>query len=331
MKNGKFRIGIIAILIFLCCCEDNNNAGRKILSMNPYAGLTDSIQRFPENAKIYLERGLLLSQNNQHELAAIDYEQSFKLQPNESTTLIYISNLLTLNKVRDAVNLLKKSILKFPSNVEFRRRLSDIYIESGEYEKALIEYNEMIRLDSTDFETWHNRGTVLLQLKDTVTGIEALEKSYSLQPIQYTGLKLADLYAIMKNPRALEICDEIIARDTGGVSTDALFAKAVYFSETKQYDKALNFFDTVIKIDWTLVDAHNEKGIVLFEQRKYDDALKVFKTAASVSNTNADAYFWMGRCYEAKQDTSMAIVNYDRAVSLDPSFREARERRKKLQ
>ena len=319
------------LLIFLVSCEDTDNEGSKILLTKPYAGLTDSLKRFPDNAELYEQRGLLLSQHNQHELAAADYERAFKLQPDENTTLIYVSNLLTLNKVDKAVDLLKSSISKYPDNPEFRRRLSDVYIESGDYRRALTEYEEMIRIDSFDFETWHNKGAVLLQLKDTAGAIQALEKSYSLQPIQYTGLKLADIYAAIKNPRAIQICDEILARDSSGLNTDALFAKGVYYSETKQYVKALEIFDEVIKKEWTIVDAHNEKGIVLFEQKKYDEALKVFTTAATVSNTNADAYFWMGRCYEAMQNTSLAIANYNRALSLDPSFSEARIRRNTLQ
>lgn len=318
------------LLIFFLSCEDNDIDGRKVLLMEPYAGLTDSIKRFPENADLYQQRALLLSQNNQHELAAADYERAYKLLPDENTTLIYVSNLLTLNEVDNALDLLKLSISKYPDNPEFRRRLSDVYIESREYREALKQYNEMIRIDSFDFETWHNKGAVLFQLKDTAEGIQALEKSYEIQPIQYTGLKLAEIYAGMKNPRALEICDEIIARDSGRVSTDALFAKGVYYSETKQFGKALEIFDDVIKEEWTNVDAHNEKGIVLFEQKKYEEALKVFTTAATVSNTNADSYFWIGRCYEAMQNTSMAIANYNRALSLDPSFTEARVRRKTL-
>ncbi|WP_350340127.1 tetratricopeptide repeat protein [Paraflavitalea speifideaquila] len=47
--------------------------------------------------------------------------------------------------------------------------------------------------------------------------------------------------------------------------------------------------------------------------------------AATVSNTSADAYYWMGRCYEALRQPEEALQNYQRALSLDKGFDEARE------
>ena len=79
-----------------------------------------------------------------------------------------------------------------------------------------------------------------------------------------------------------------------------------------------------------MIDAHIEKGITYFQQQQYRDALKTFETAALVSNVNADAYYWQGRCYEAMGDSENAVANYNRAVSLDPSFREAKERARKF-
>ncbi|MHA4847038.1 tetratricopeptide repeat protein, partial [Flavitalea antarctica] len=46
--------------------------------------------------------------------------------------------------------------------------------------------------------------------------------------------------------------------------------------------------------------------------------------------TNADGYFWIGRCYEAMNDNDKAVENYQRALSLDRTFREAGDRIKRL-
>src|SRR5687768_10816755 len=225
----KIRPVAMHALIWICmagmiACKDNN-VDDSLLTRRPYKGLTDSIERFPRNYDLHLQRGLLLSQNNLHELAHRDYKKAFEIQPDEQVTLIYVANLLMVNKVQEAVQLLKESIKRYPQNPEFRRRLSDIYIETHDYSKALDEYNAMLAVDSFDFETWHNKGAVLLQMNDTMAALAAYEQSFALQPIQYTGLKLADIYVAMKNPRAVEICDQILARDTSNVATDVLFTK----------------------------------------------------------------------------------------------------------
>jgi tetratricopeptide (TPR) repeat protein len=165
----------------------------------------------------------------------------------------------------------------------------------------------------------------MAQLKDTAAAIQALEKSFSLQPINYSGLALASLYTAAKNPRALEICNQLLSTDTAAQQTDPIYMKGVYYSETKQYDKAQEQFDECIKRDWKMTDAYIEKGITLYDQNKFDEALKVFSLASTVSNTNADAYFWIARCNEATGKKQEAITNYERAISLDRNFAEAWE------
>ena len=128
-----------------------------------------------------------------------------------------------------------------------------------------------------------------------------------------------------KNPRALQICDFLLAKDSGSLETEPLYMKGVYYAETKQYTRAIEQFDSCISRDWKMTDAYIEKGIIFFGMKQADSALKIFTMAATVSNTDPDAYFWMGRCYEAKGDKQQAAANYDRAYAIDHNFTEAHE------
>ena len=167
-------------------------------------------------------------------------------------------------------------------------------------------------------------------MSDTSGAIAAMEKSFSILPVNYSGLALANLYITRKNPRALEICNILLSKDSGAIQTEPLYMKGVYYSEMKENEKALEQFEACILRDWKMTDAYIEKGIILFEEKKIEGALKVFKMAATVSNTNADAYYWMGRCYESTGNTEEAAVNYERAYALDRSFAEAKEALKRI-
>lgn len=316
------------LLLLVGCNVDNDKSSlysREILLRPPYAGLTDSLKTFPDDPVLYLQRALLLSQNNRHELATADYKKSWELKPDPNTALEYVSNLLTTDHVDEAVSLLERGAKQFPENPEFSRRLSEVYLHLGKSRQALQQYNTLLEKDPGNFEIWYDKGVLLAQMKDTAAAIEALEKSFSLQPINHSGLALASLYASARNPRALEICDQLLAADTSGQQTEPIFMKGVYYSEVKDYGKALQQFDECIKRDWKMTDAYIEKGIVLFEQKKNKDALEIFRLASTVSNTNADAYFWMARSYEALGNKADAIRNYERAISLDRNFAEAWE------
>lgn len=329
--NGRIKwwclLPGICLLLLVGCDhhKDNSSISKKILQNPPYDGLTDSIKKFPDDPVLYLRRALMLSQNNRHEVATADYEKSWELKPDPSTALEYVSNLLTTDHVDEAVELLEHGIKKYPETPEFSRRLSEVYSHLGKSRQALEQYNTILEKDSTDFEIWYDKGTLLAQMKDTAGAIEALEKSFALQPINYSGLALATLYVNAKNARALEICDILLASDTSGQQTEPIFMKGVYYSELKDYKKAIQYFDECIKRDWKMTDAYIEKGIVFFDQKKSKEALEIFTLASTVSNTNADTYFWMGRSLEALGNKPEARRNYERALSLDRNFEEAWE------
>jgi tetratricopeptide (TPR) repeat protein len=329
MNRLRNLLAISLFGLFCSCGTEDKKDPRQLLEAPPYAGITDSIRQFPKNAALYSERATMLSQTNQHELATADYKMAWELKPDENIALLYINNLLMINKPNEAVRLLKECVAAYPGNTDMHRRLSEIYAATGQSSKAVEQYNELLEQDSLNFETWYEKGRLLSQLNDTAGAILALERSYAIQPLNTTGLTLANLYAAMLSPKTLAFCDSLLARDTSTV-VDVLYAKGVYYSDTKQHAKALELFEECIKRDWKFADAYIEKGLVLFEQKKYENALDVFTMAATVSNTLADAYYWMGRCYEATGKKELALVNYQRTLALDRNFTEAMDHIKGL-
>jgi tetratricopeptide (TPR) repeat protein len=330
----KLRLFLFAALIsslaLFVACNEERSADSGALTKPPFKSFTDSIKSFPNDPRFYLGRALLLSQKNMHDLATADYRKAWELSGDEGVALEYASNLLLVNQPNEALNLLKECRQKFPENLEFNRRISELYAQMGKRAEALAEYDTIIGRDSLNFMAWYEKGLLLKNLRDTPAAIEALERSFAIQPIAYTGLALAELYSASQNPRLLQICDYIISKDSTGEMVDAIMLKGIYYSDKKEYNKALEHFEECIKRDWKFTQAHIEKGIVYFEQRDYANALATFQMATTVSNTNADTYYWLGRTYEAMNDKQQARENYERSLSLDPRVREAREALKRL-
>jgi tetratricopeptide (TPR) repeat protein len=303
----------------------NNKDANDVLSAPPFASITDSIKRFPSNTELLLRRGELLSQNNQHELAYLDYRAAWEKEQTEDIAMAYISNLYLVNKPGEAISVLEQAVKKFPGNTELRRRLSEAYIQSGLSKKAMEQYDDMLKKDSSNFEPWYEKGMLLAEMKDTTAALYAFERSYSLQPLMLNGLPLANLYAESNNPKALEICNQLIRKDSSGQSLDPLYIKGIYYSNTKQTKLAIEQFDDCIKKDWKFSDAYIEKGIILYEMNNIDEALQTFKLASTVAPRNADTYYWQGRCYEKIGKKEDAMDNYVRAFSLDRTLTEAKE------
>ncbi|MDR3712168.1 MAG: tetratricopeptide repeat protein [Puia sp.] len=335
LASGWLPVIAACLLLFTACNNSNPSSPEdkgpaKILQQPPYAALTDSIRRFPKDAGLYLRRGDLLSRNNQHEIAAVDFGSAWALRPDEETGLRYGSTLSILNRPAEAAKLLRDCIQKFPGDDTFKKMLGEVYTQSGNIGEALKLYDSMLEADSTDFESWYERGLLLEQGKDTAGAIASLRKAWSIQPINTYALELAHLYAENANKLSLQLCDEIIRKDSAHEQTDPFFIKGIYYSNTRQYNAAIVQFDTCIHRDWKFTDAYIEKGIAVFKQKKYEDARNVFQMAVTVSNTYPDAYFWIGRCYEAENRKTEAAPFYERAIGLDKQFTEAREALKRV-
>ena len=329
MNKSTIYLFALFNVFWILGCHGTDPAGsgnESIIMRTPlFAGLNDSIRQFPKDASLYFRRAELLSQINQHELASADFRRSWDLKPVAETGLHYVSNLSILGRPAEKLALLQDCIQHFPDSLQFRRRLGEAYAEAGQSKDALELYNNLLRKDSLDFETWYEKGLLLEEMKDTSEAIGALSKAFNLQPVNTYALELAHLYAENKDPLALNICDQIIANDPARQLPDPFFIKGIYYSNTKQYNLAVLQFDSCIRLDWKFSDAYIEKGIAFFKQNNYDGALNTFRMAATVSNINPDAYYWIGRCYEAINKKDEAILNYERAAALDKNFKEARE------
>ena len=329
----KFVLALAFIFTLYSCGSSDSDArksDRKILQAEPLKGLTDSINRFPDDPELRIRRALALSQMNEHRQAGADYQKAWELTGDGEVLLSYASNALLSQDLPKAISLLEEGVKKFPDNTEFSRRLAEINLQKGNPKEALVQFDNMIKTDPTDFEAWYEKGALLARMKDTAGAIKALEKSFELVPINYSGMALAGIYAARKNPRTLEICNILIARDSTQAQTEPVYMKGVYYADTKQYDNAMKAFDECIRRDWKMTDAYIEKGIILFERKQYQEALKLFNMTTTVSNTDPDAYYWLGRCYEATGKTEDAITNYERALSLDNTFSEARTALRRL-
>ncbi len=320
--------------LLLVACQ--SNAGKQqdpeavILSSLGFAGLTDSIRQFPKDATLYFRRASLLAQQNQHELALADFKKAWELEPQPVTGARYATTLSITGRSDEAIHLLQQCIGQFPTEPDFKRLLGEAYVQAGKKKEALALYADLLTNDSTDFESWYEKGLLQAEALDTPGAISSLLRAYQLQPVSTYALELAHLYAENRDSKCLDICDAIIQNDSSGAMVDPFFIKGIYYSNTQKYAEAAVQFDSCIRRDWKFNEAYIEKGIAFFKQKNFDEAMNTFRMAATVSNTDPDAYFWTGRCYEAIHKKEEAALNYERALALDKNFTEARDALKRL-
>ncbi len=226
---------------------------------------------------------------------------------------------------------LEKLANQFPDSVGLHLILVNALDSLGDYAPAIIEVDALIKKDSSNFGLWFKKAQISEQAKDTISAINAYSKAAKIYASPDALLALANIYAEIKNSKALELCQRVAELRMGRTyQSHCDFIAGVYFARTNDSKKAIHFFTNCISNNYTYMEAYMEMGFIYYDNKQFNEALKIFKTAISVKNNYPDAYYWLGKTYEALKDVNASIENYEKALSLDPKIIEAETAIKRL-
>ncbi|MBS1919098.1 MAG: tetratricopeptide repeat protein [Bacteroidetes bacterium] len=325
---SKILVTILTLnIFFLSSCKNGDDPSPyyEILSQPPFASLTDSIKKEPGRDELYFHRAVLLNKNNFPEPALADFKKAWSLKKNEQYAL-GIGTILLNKRPDSAISFLNEALQKIPQSLFLRLSLAKAYESQNKISDALTVCDKILQIDPHQLDALLLKADLLDQQNNASGAITVLEKAYSINPdILELDYKLAYKYATAKNPKTIAFCDTLLFKDSLNEHAEPLYFKGVYYENTGNKKKALDFFSQAIVRDYTFLDAYMNKGEILFDQKKYPDAIKVYRLALNVQSTYADAYFWMGKCEEALGQKAEAKLNYERAYGLDKTFTEAKD------
>lgn len=227
---------------------------------------------------------------------------------------------------------LRQLITENPDSAIYRQQLILQLQADNMIEEALKQNDTLLQQIGDKAVIWMNRASLLEDKGDTTNAINAYEKAIALQStFPEAKIRLAKLYAETKNPKALQLVDNMSrSGEAFGFEQDIVMIRGVYFQNIREYEKALACFDQCINDNYTFLEAYVYKGQLLYNLKRYKESIAVFDRATTVKNSFADGYFWLAKNEEALQKTKEAIDNYKRALALDQNYDEARDALKRL-
>jgi tetratricopeptide (TPR) repeat protein len=329
MLRWSFFVSLSLLIVtnFGSSCNDQakeSSEFSEILSQPTYKSISDSLKKNSSDAGMYYRRGLLLEKNDYTDPALADFQKAWSLSSREEYG-VAVSNILLQKQPDSAIRFLKQALQKIPSSLFFKLNLAQGYINRDKVDEALKVINDILVSEPALINALMMKSDLLEKINNKPEALKTLEKAYELAPCDVElSNDLAFKYAENKNPRALALSDSLLKMDTSGRHAEPYYIKGVYYANTGDKAKALQFFNQAIQHDYYFLDAYLEKGSILYEQRKFPEALKVFQLAATIKPTFADAYYWMGKCQEQLNQKEEAKLNYQRAYGLDKTLTEAK-------
>ena len=189
--------------------------------------------------------------------------------------------------VEQAVDYYTEHIRVSPENSFYYGMRAMIRLQmSKEYDLALADYTQAIRLDKTSAHVYNNRGLIYVAKKDYERAIADYDLAIQLDP----------KYVLAHNNRG----------------------NAQMFR--REYTKAFADYSRAIRLDPGLAMAYNNRGNVRRATKDYDGAIADFNEAIRRDPKLASAFNNRGCAWRAKKDYRKAIADYGEAIRLDPGY-----------
>ena len=164
----------------------------------------------------------------------------------------------------------------------YYNRANAYYDDKGDYDRAIADYDQVIRLDPK----------------------HALAYSYRGSAYRHKG----------EYDRAIADFDQAIKLDPKSVYAYNNRGNVYYLKG--EHDRAIADYDQTIRLDPKHVAAHNNRGNAYFDKREYDRAIADYGQAIRLDPLYTAAYAGRGLAYEEKGDEARARADFNGALAV---------------
>lgn len=97
------------------------------------------------------------------------------------------------------------------------------------------------------------------------------------------------------------------------------YMKSVALTAVFMLMTAMSFAQTVSAVSKSVDGATKAQADKLYKEEKYADATEIYESLLQTYGPSPEIYYNLGNCYYKQSNISLAILNYERALLLDPS------------
>jgi tetratricopeptide (TPR) repeat protein len=194
-----------------------------------------------------------------------------------------------------------------------------IYVDQGDYARAITDYDRAIKVDPDYAKAYNNRGNAYRHQHAPARAIEDYNRSLELNNPEPAlvhfnrGLAYADLgeyeQAIANYTRAIELNNP----DPALVYTN----RGIAYRNLGEYGHAIADYDRAIALNPEYAFVYYNRGIAYRNLGESRHAIADYDRAIELGLEDARAYTNRGNTYQDLNEYESAIADYDRAIELN--------------
>jgi tetratricopeptide (TPR) repeat protein len=214
---------------------------------------------------------------------------------------------------------------------EFRQTIAKLYAQFKEPEEALKEYLLLIKSQPENAEYYYNAATIFSSRNKGDVAENYFKKAISLNPKDpryYTDLGTL-LYLSKKTREAGATLEEALKLDPNNLTTHFYMGKVL--KDSKEFAASLPYFEKAARAQEFKVRALVETGSCYMSLKMIDKAIVELERAVKLSENDTEtdslyALYFLGMCYEKKQDFPMAVAQWEKLYAIKKNFRDVGEK-----
>ena len=287
----KYKNVFFLVLVFVICINSTLPFNPNKIWKDELSLWNDAVNKSPDKARPYLNRGVAYWQLGQKQNAMADYEKAVSLNP-----LYYASAYYNLGTAYAAFNSWDNAILNYTKAIEITPDYVMAFDGRGvahgnkqNMEEAIRDFSTAIAMAPTYATSYYNRGNIHSSQKRWNEAIEDYGKAIELNS------KYADAY-----------CNRSVA-----------------FASLGKWDQAISDCSESIRIDPNYVKAYFNRAITYYNQGKYPEAIRDYTAVTELQPGNSAAYYNRAVAYGNSGQWEKAIADYSKTIVLDPANQNA--------
>jgi len=196
----------------------------------------------------------------------------------------------------EAINEFSEALKLNPDKARAYWSRADAYVQKYRYDEAISDYNEAIKLDTNFALLYKNRGKAYLFKGQLDEAISDCNDAIRIKP------SYADAYVIRGQAYRIK----------------------------GQYDQAITDCTEAIRLDPDFSDAYYARGLAYHQTRQIDQAITDYTEAIRLDPNNALSYGYRGVAYNQLGQINQAITDLEKALSMNPSIEWVKEELRKI-
>lgn len=315
----------MSLFLFSCKNKSDNAASDKNKPQNiSIDKWSEKIKADPNNAELYNERANVYLAQKLTDNALSDINKAISINSKKPAFYCTLSDIyFSIGKVVRCEEALNKAIDIDSKNPEALLKLAELNFFFKKYNKTFEYIKKALDVDKINPKAYFMRGMALKENGDTARAIADLQTASEQDPQNVdTYIQLGLLFSAKKNKLAIDYFNNALNIDPKNI--EAKYAKAMFFQETGEYNKAIETYSNIAKENPSYKFAYYNLGYIhLVYLKVYNVAIDYFTQAIKADPAYFEAYYNRGYSFEMRGDITNARADYKKALEIKTNYQKA--------